>query len=35
MSKTTKLPPIVAQAEWQAAHERLLAKGPPGAGGMA
>lgn len=26
MSKTTKLPPIVAQAEWQPAHERLLAK---------
>jgi predicted dithiol-disulfide oxidoreductase (DUF899 family) len=26
MSKTTNLPPIVSQAEWQAAHEKLLAK---------
>jgi predicted dithiol-disulfide oxidoreductase (DUF899 family) len=26
MSKTTNLPPIVSQAEWQAAHARLLAK---------
>jgi predicted dithiol-disulfide oxidoreductase (DUF899 family) len=26
MSKTTNLPPIVSQAEWQAAHEALLAK---------
>jgi predicted dithiol-disulfide oxidoreductase (DUF899 family) len=26
MSKTTSLPAIVSQAEWQTAHERLLAK---------
>jgi predicted dithiol-disulfide oxidoreductase (DUF899 family) len=26
MSKTTNLPHVVSQAEWQAAHERLLAK---------
>ena len=26
MSKATNLPPIVSQTEWQAAHEKLLAK---------